>query len=635
MKNISYLLLFALLLPAAPAAADLDDESSFFREEARFISASLRATSAQKAPASVSVLTAAEIKASGASTLWDALRLVPGVDVAETRAGQGDVSVRGFNQSNSNRLLVLLDGKTVLQEFYGIAAWEAIPVGVEEIDRIEVVRGPASSLYGANAIHGVINIITKTPQQLSGTAVSAGGGNRSFRTGSVLYGGGSGKYAFKAGAGYRNMNRFEDGDELASRVARASASGRYEADSGASLGVSGGISRLNNQLGIYNNGVARPYLDSGHLRADYALGGFKARTFWNTSRVTMRDFWGGPDLAYDTFDLNISQELELSDSDKLAIGAGYRRNTIAADIFGSGWRSQDIASLFAENTWEPSEKWALTAGARLDRHSLSGAVISPRASLMCFPDQRNTLRLSAGAAFRNPTLIENYLDITQPLPAPLGNITFSGSRNLNPEKMESVEIAHNGVYGGLSTGLAVYVYRLKDLINTNKAQFTAFPDAAAGWTNTGTAHAFGGEASAEYLLNSGGKVFANYSYFNASESGRHNDSHNSPMHKANAGVYYSGLPLSGALWGHWAGPTWWDDATFFDDSPALRRLGSYFLLNARVSWRAGSRLELALKAFNLLDNRHYEVLPYRSSADVGQYGEIIGARYAAELSYRF
>lgn len=635
MKNISYLLLFALLLPAAPAAADLDDESSFFREEARFISASLRATSTQKAPASVSVLTAAEIKASGASTLWDALRLVPGLDVAETRTGQGDVSVRGFNQSNSNRLLVLLDGKTVLQEFYGIAVWEEIPVLLEEIDRIEVVRGPASSLYGANAIHGVINIITKTPQQLAGTTLASGAGNRELRTGSALFGSSSGKFAFKAGAGYRNMNRFEDGGELASRVAKASALAAYEADNGAKMSLSGGVSRLNSQLGIYSNGVARPYSDAGNLRADYALGGFKARAFWNTSRVTMRDFWGGPDLAYDTYDLSLSRELDLSGANKLVAGAGYRGNAIKADIFGSRRRSQDIVSLFAENSWEPSENWALTAGLRLDRHSVSGAVFSPRASLMCFPDQRNTLRLSAGKAFRNPTLIENYLDITQPLPATGGNINFTGSRSLDPEKMESVEVAHNGVYGGLNTGLAVYVYRLKDLINTSKAEFAPFPDATAGWTNTGTARAFGGEASAEYMLDSGGKVFANYSYFNASESGRHNDSHNSPMHKANAGVYYSGLPLSGALWGHWAGPTLWDDGTFFGNAPVLRSVGSYLLLNARVSWRAGSRLEIALKAFNLLDNRHYEVLPYRSSSDVGQYGEIIGARYAAELSYRF
>lgn len=633
--RLIFLILFAALHGAPPAAAQLDEEFSFFREEAKFISASLRAVPSQKAPATVSVVTAAEIKASGASTLWDVLRLVPGVDVAETRTGQGDVSIRGFNQSNSNRLLVLLDGRTVLQEFYGIAAWEDIPVGPDEIDRVEIVKGPLSSLYGANAIHGVINIITKSPEQLDGAAFTAGGGGRGQRAGAALFGRGYGKYSVKAGASYRNMNRFEDGDALASRSANASLFASYRPGTGSTLSLSGAVSRLNGQLGIYNNGVGRPYSDSGNLRADYAKDGFLARAFWKTNRVTLRDFWGGPDLAYDTYDLNVSQELRLFGSDKLVAGAGYRRNTIKADIFAAGLHSQDIISAFAENTWEPAETWAVAVGARLDRHSLSGAAFSPRASLMYFPDHGNTLRLSAGAAFRNPTLIENYLRLTQPLPPTGGVITFSGDAGLDPEKMESAELSHGGAYGRLRTGLSLYAYRLKDLINTAQAAMVSATDAAAAWTNTGSARAFGGEASAEYALDRAARVFAGYSYFNASESGRHNDSRNSPRHKANAGAAWSGAGLSGMLWAHWTGPTWWDDNTYFGAAPVPRRLGSYLLLNAGAAWRLGGGLEVSLKAFNFLDNRHYEVLPYRGPADPGQYGEIVGARYAAELTCKF
>lgn len=618
----------------APATGAADTEFDFFREEARFISASLRATQPQRAPASVAVLTAAEIKASGAVTLWDALRLVPGLDVAETRAGQGDVSIRGFNQSNSNRLLVLLDGKTVLQEFYGIAAWEDIPVQLGEIDRIEIVRGPASSLYGANAIHGVINIITRTPAQLSGTSVAAAAGNRRLRTGSVILGR-PGRLSFKAAGGYRAFNRFSQPDELASRVAKADASAAYDFDSGARAALSAGVSRLNDQLGIYNNGVARPYSNSGNLRADFSSGGFAARGFWNTNRVELRDFWSGPSLAYDTCDLMASQALDLHESDKLAVGAAYRKNTVEADFFAPRRRSQEIASLFAENVWEPSDGWSFTAGARLDHHSVSGAVFSPRAALLYFPDDSNTLRLSAGQAFRNPTLIENYLTISRPLPPTGGVITFNGSRGLDPEKMESVELAHNGSYGRLRTGLTLYAYRLKDLINTERAAMVSLTDAAALWTNTGSARAFGGEAAAEYLFGTSAKVFANYSYFNASESGRHNDSHNSPSHKLNAGAAKLAGDLTGMLWATCAGPTRWDDAGAFDQAPLLRRVAGYLLLNAGAAWQIDGGPELRLKAFNFLNNRHYEVLPYRGPSDVGQYGEIVGSRLAAELAWKF
>src|SRR3989338_5485403 len=203
MKNLTISALFILGL-AMPSAAQNDDDLAFFREEAKFLTASLCASSERKAPASVHVITARELEASGASTLWDALRLAPGVDVVETRTWQGDVSIRGFNQSTSNRLLVLLDGKTVLQEFYGLTAWEEIPVGLREIDRIEIVKGPASALYGANAIHGVINIITKTPGQLSGGAAGFSAGNRHTRLGYAAYGRRAGKISYKVAADHRS-----------------------------------------------------------------------------------------------------------------------------------------------------------------------------------------------------------------------------------------------------------------------------------------------------------------------------------------------------------------------------------------------------------------------------------------------
>lgn len=224
MRSFRCLLSLALIAATAlPAAAQLDDEMEFFREAAQFITASRRAIPRHKAPASVSVVTAEDIKLSGAVTLWDALRLVPGVDVVETRAGQGDVSIRGFNQSTSNRLLVLLDGKTVLQEFYGLAAWEEIPVAMAEIDRIEIVKGPASALYGANAIHGVINIITKTPAQVNGGSAGYAAGNRATRLGTAVYGRQAGKLSYKVSAEHRAMDSFEDPGHLASRVAKAHA----------------------------------------------------------------------------------------------------------------------------------------------------------------------------------------------------------------------------------------------------------------------------------------------------------------------------------------------------------------------------------------------------------------------------
>jgi iron complex outermembrane receptor protein len=132
-------LLCLFIFAARAAAAPRDGELDFFRNEAQFLSAAVHALPEAKAPASVYVITADDIRLSGARTLWDALRLAPGLDVIETRTGQGDVAIRGFDQSLNNRVLVLLDGKTVLQDFYGLVTWESVPVSMQEIDRIEIV----------------------------------------------------------------------------------------------------------------------------------------------------------------------------------------------------------------------------------------------------------------------------------------------------------------------------------------------------------------------------------------------------------------------------------------------------------------------------------------------------------------
>ena len=204
------------------------EERLFLLRKAQVITASRRAVSARKAPAS-SVITSEDIEAAGGAVrLWDLLRNVPGVDVIESRAFQGNVSIRGLNEPLNNRTLVLLDGKTVLHSFYGIVNWEDIPVSVPEIDRIEIVEGPVSALYGANAIQGVINIITKKPERLGGGLVSFSAGGRDVFLGSALYGAKKGKLAYKIGAAQRRANRFEDADKPAERIGKAHALVLYE-----------------------------------------------------------------------------------------------------------------------------------------------------------------------------------------------------------------------------------------------------------------------------------------------------------------------------------------------------------------------------------------------------------------------
>src|SRR5271170_1627044 len=141
-------------------------------------SVSKHAEPLQNAAASIYVISADDIRRSGATTLPEALRLAPNLEVARVNASQYAISARGFNNAIGNKLLVLVDGRTVYTPLFSGVFWDAQDVMLEDIDRIEVISGPGATLWGANAVNGVINIITKPSNGTQGALAAAGGGNQ-------------------------------------------------------------------------------------------------------------------------------------------------------------------------------------------------------------------------------------------------------------------------------------------------------------------------------------------------------------------------------------------------------------------------------------------------------------------------
>ena len=159
--NYYVLLLVAMvsMLQVRAAWTQSGDLFEFFEEEAQVITASRRPQSVPQAAATTYVITSEDIRISGVHTLWEVLRMVPGMDVMNLRTMYGAVSIRGLNKTLNNRTLVLVDGRSVLDGYLDSVNWESISVLLEEIERIEVVERPVSALYGPNAVNGVINII--------------------------------------------------------------------------------------------------------------------------------------------------------------------------------------------------------------------------------------------------------------------------------------------------------------------------------------------------------------------------------------------------------------------------------------------------------------------------------------------
>src|SRR5256714_2192389 len=172
--------------------ADLADLSIEELGNIQITSVSKHAERLSDAPAAIFVITGDDIRRSGATRLAEALRLAPNLEVARVSASSYAISARGFNNTIANKLLVLIDGRTVYTPLFSGVFWDAQDVMLEDVERIEVISGPGATLWGSNAVNGVINVITRKAQDTQGALLSGGGG-------SVLRGFGSARYGGKMG----------------------------------------------------------------------------------------------------------------------------------------------------------------------------------------------------------------------------------------------------------------------------------------------------------------------------------------------------------------------------------------------------------------------------------------------------
>ena len=277
-----------------PGIAPPDFEDDAY--ERVVVTASRFGQSPLDSPSTLSVITSEDIRLSGLTNIPDLLRRVAGVEAMAKSAGHTDISIRGFNRELSNKVLVLVDGRSTTWDFLGTTLWNMLPITIEEIDRIEIIRGPGSAIYGANAVTGVVNIITRTPGEGSNVA-TVQAGTPGVLGGSALITGRADADAWRLSVGWQEHDRwgratdltpessqvgFFDDQQTALRTLRAS--GRVDhsfLDKGL-LSMSAGFSDA--KVETYNIGVLGDYgYETTHvmLRTDVGYGPFVLRAFWN------------------------------------------------------------------------------------------------------------------------------------------------------------------------------------------------------------------------------------------------------------------------------------------------------------------------------------------------------------------
>lgn len=514
-------------------------------EQLTVVSASKVETKLIDSPATISVITAETIENSGADDYGDLLRSLPGVNVTQFSARDINVVSRQTASSLSNSQLTLLDGRTIYQDFYGIVLWDLVPTDMSEIKQIEVIRGPASAVWGANAVSGVVNIITKSPHEILGTSVQVSGGifsrdvdgndlsnGNSYGINLTHAGLISDQMAYKVSGGYFEQDPY----------ARPTGVVPFDADRG-----TGGFEyptydnqgtaqpkldfRLDHNLGnggklVYGAGAAGtegmihtgigPFdIQNGstlsYMKVNYSKGAFKANFFTNyldgdAKNVLAKDAETGELVEFNfknrTMDVELGHALYLGENHLLSYGGNYRKNQFELSLAPTE-DERDEYGMYLQD--EMTFGWfRAVVGGRYDKFDvIDDGVFSPRVTLMVQPNDHHTIRASYNKAFRAPSMVENFLNISietveisiADLEAAFGvdlpGETFPvigyafGNQDLVEEQVEAYEIGYTGAIGNGLIGFSWYRNDVDDNINfVPFGNYTSY-NPPPGWVEAG------------------------------------------------------------------------------------------------------------------------------------------------------
>lgn len=402
------------------------------------------------AAAAIYVITPDDIRRSGATSIPEVLRMVPGISVQRVNSHAWDISARGFNNSVfANKMLVLIDGRAVYTPLFAGVFWDVQDVVMEDIERIEVIRGPGGAVWGANAVNGVINIITKRSQDTQGTLISAGTGTEEKGFGTARYGGKAGdwyyrSYAkyFERGEGYRPSGTANDEWQIARGGFRTD-SDAWTVQGDFYQGTVGQRTNIFSFTAPNNYIIDKPVpVIGGNLLTKYQQEDWFLQAYWDTTQRDLHVL----DEKRNTFDVEYNQKARVLSSHELNWGLGYRlqmediKNTPGAAI-ASKSRPDHIISLFLQDEISMmEERLRLVLGGKVEHNIYTDVEAQPSVRLSYDINEANMVWTAVSRAVRTPSRLEEDGEIIGSFSAPSTFNETVGNHDLASEKLYAYEL---------------------------------------------------------------------------------------------------------------------------------------------------------------------------------------------------
>jgi iron complex outermembrane receptor protein len=619
--------------PASDESEDLTRLSLQDLANLEVTSVSKSAEGLRRASASIYVITHDEIMRSGATSLMEALRLAPNLLVTQVSATSYVISARGLSgnpqaQNFSNKLLMLIDGRSVYTPLYSGIYSDAQDVLLEDVDRIEIISGPGATLWGANAMNGVINVITRASYLTQGTFIDAAAGNQEQDL-SARYGGrtdGALSYRAYALGFHRAADMLPDG--------ASAGDGWTKGQTGFRSDWSTDQDSATVQGDVYRAAEQEFMSTDGSIAGANLLGRYQHRTDHSDLQVqTYVDqterFGPGPEggaFVLHTYDIEMQQSIEAGSRQRIVWGGGERVNSYAITnqaelLFEPPRRNLTLGNIFVQDTLSLSRSLDVTAGFKMEDDPYWGWTPLPDVRASWLLSDHAALWASASQAIRAPTPLDD--DIVEKIGP---SLALSGNKSFRPERVTDYETGTRiEISTAVSFSLAAFYNDYDDLRTVEPASATQF--FPLSWGNLMKGDTFGIEGWANWQIADWWRLSPGFTALHeqlrfkpgasgllgTTQAGNDPSSHaevTSSMDLSHRVLADATLRYVGAL-----------------PSPALPH---YCELNGRVGWRASDLWDLSISGLNLLHARHYEFSPAPGEGGEGIYRSVM-----AEARLRF